>query len=146
MQKRIRAQQKIKMHARAVEFLLEVPHGIHRIKYLAPGMARAGFRKRWDEARMIGAGDRHHRVAVRVGGHAAAMLVRRMPGGNEMNFVEMKAALGGARHGEMADVNGIEGAAEKRDAALARLLPGNAVCLPAARCSTVLRREAPSRG
>ena len=76
---------------------------------------------------MIGAGDGRHRVAVGVGSHSGAMLVRRTPRGNEMNFVEMKAALGGARHGEMADVNGIECAAEKRDAPLARLLPGNAV-------------------
>jgi hypothetical protein len=44
-----------------------------------------------------------------------------------MNFVQMEAALGGARHGEVADVNGIECAAEKRDAPLARVLSGNAV-------------------
>ena len=35
IQKRIRAQQEIQMRARAVEFLLEVPHRIHRIKYFA---------------------------------------------------------------------------------------------------------------
>jgi hypothetical protein len=29
-----------------------------------------------------------------------------------MNFVEMKTALGGARHGQVSNVNGIEGAAE----------------------------------
>jgi hypothetical protein len=44
-----------------------------------------------------------------------------------MNFVQMETALGGARHGEVADVNGIECAAEKRDATLARVFPGNAV-------------------
>ena len=33
-----------------------------------------------------------------------------------MNFVEIEAAIGGTRHGEMAVVNRIEGAAEKRDA------------------------------
>ena len=107
--------------------LLVVPHGIDGIKNLAPGLARAGFRERWDESRMIGAGDRGHRVPVGVGSHSGAMLVRRAPRGNEMNFVQMKTALGGARHGEVADMNGIECAAKKRDAPLARVLPGNAV-------------------
>ncbi len=46
-----------------------------------------------------------------------------------MNFVEVETALGGARHGQVADVNRIECAAEKRDAPLARLLPGSAVGL-----------------
>ncbi len=78
---------------------------------------------------MIGAGKRHHGVAIRVGRHAAAMLVRRAARGNEMNFVEMKAALGGARHGQVADVNGIERAAKKRDAAFARRFARNAARL-----------------
>ncbi len=55
------------------------------------------------------------------------MLVRRAPCGNEMNFVEMKAALRRSCHGQMADVDGIEGSAEKGDAPLARWLPRNAV-------------------
>ena len=89
-------------------------------------MARARFRERSDEARMIGAGQRHHGVTIRVGGHAAAMLVRRAARGNEMNFVEMKAALGGARDGQVADVDGIECAAEERDPAFAARLHGSA--------------------
>jgi hypothetical protein len=44
-----------------------------------------------------------------------------------MNFVQMKAAFGGAGHGEVADVNGVECAAEKRDAPHPRVLMGNAV-------------------
>jgi hypothetical protein len=40
-----------------------------------------------------------------------------------MNFVQMKAALGGAGHGKVPNVNGIERATEKGDAPLARLLP-----------------------
>ena len=97
MQKRIRAQQKIKMRTRAVMSLLVVPHGIDRIKNLASGLARAGFRERWDESRMIGASDGHHRVPVGVGSHSAPVLVWRVPRGNEMNFIQMKSALGGAR-------------------------------------------------
>jgi len=49
--------------------------------------------------------------------------VRRTARGNEMNFVQMKAALCGARHGQMADVNGIERAAEKRDGARSAVRP-----------------------
>src|SRR5258708_385912 len=115
------------MCARAVAPLLVVLHRIARIKCLAPGLARAGFRERRDEPRMIGAGDRGHRIPVGVGSHSSAMLVRRTPCGNEMNFVQMKTALGGARYSEVADVNRIECAAKKRDAPLARLLSGNAV-------------------
>jgi hypothetical protein len=68
---------------------------------------------------MIRASNGRHRVAVCVRSHFGAMLVRRASRGNEMDFVEMKAALGRARHRQVADVNGIEGAAEKSDAALA---------------------------
>ena len=92
-------------------------------------MTRAGFGKRRDEPRVIGAGQRHHGVAIGVGSHVAAMLVRRAARGNEMNFVEVKPAFGGARHGQVADVNGIEGAAEQRDAALSRGLSRCAVLL-----------------
>ncbi len=66
------------------------------------------------------------------------MLMRRAARGNEMNFVQMKAALGGARHGQMADVNGIESAAEKRDAPRAALVRVKRRVIPAERCSTVL--------
>src|SRR5580704_3999025 len=103
MQERIRAQQEIKMHSGAVVSLLVVPHRIDRIKNLTPGLARAGFRERWDEFRMIGAGDGRHRVPVGVGSHSGAMLMRRTARRDEMNFVQMKSALGGARHGEVSN-------------------------------------------
>ena len=76
---------------------------------------------------MIGAGDGDHRVTVGIGSHSGALFVRRTPRGNEMNFVQVVTPLGGARYREMTDVDGIEGAPEKRDAPLARVSPGNAV-------------------
>src|SRR6267142_1939399 len=93
MKERIRAQQKIKMRFRSVEFLLEMPHRFHRVIYFAAGMSRARLGERCDEARMIRAGESHHRVTVRVGRHAATMFVRRAAVGDEMDFVKAKAAL-----------------------------------------------------
>jgi hypothetical protein len=44
-----------------------------------------------------------------------------------MNFVKMEAALSCARDSQMSDVNGIECAAEKRDATLRGVFTGSAV-------------------
>ena len=44
-------------------------------------------------------------------------LVRRAARGNEMDFIEIEAAVGGAGHGEMAVMDGVERAAEERDTA-----------------------------
>jgi hypothetical protein len=44
-----------------------------------------------------------------------------------MDFVQVKSALGCARNSQVADVNRIESAAEKRNAPLARVFPGNAM-------------------
>jgi hypothetical protein len=62
------------------------------------------------------------------------MFVRRVSRGNEMDFVEMKPALRGARDGKVANVDGIERAAEERDPALA--------CLPTGRTGILRRRHA----
>src|SRR4029077_9800440 len=42
--------------------------------------------------------------------------MRRPAGWNEENAIETKPALGGACYGDVAGVNGVEGAAKKRDA------------------------------
>jgi hypothetical protein len=46
-----------------------------------------------------------------------------------MNLVEMEAALGSARHRQVADVDGIKRAAEERNPALTRMGPGCAVAV-----------------
>jgi hypothetical protein len=43
--------------------------------------------------------------------------VRRPAGWNEMDFVEIKTAVGGARDGKVAVVNGVEGTTKERDTA-----------------------------
>ena len=106
-----------------------MPDGFNGIKNFAAGMSRAGFGQRSNETRVVRAGQRHHGVAVRVGSHTAAMFMRWPPGGNEMSFVEMKSAFGGARYREMADVNRIESAAKQSDAAFACRLNKRAVAL-----------------
>src|SRR5260370_23563643 len=113
MQKRIRAQQKIKMRIGPVKPLLEMPHGFNRVIYFAARMSRPRLGKRGDKSRMIRASERHHRVAVGIGRHSAAMLVRRTARGNEVNFVEEKEALRGARDCQVADVDRIKRAAKQ---------------------------------
>src|SRR5256885_15170737 len=50
-----------------------------------------------------------------VGAKLRTRFVRRPAGRNNKDAIEVKAALRGARHRDMARVNGVEGAAEKRD-------------------------------
>ncbi len=57
---------------------------------------------------------------MREGEQFAGRFVRRVRGRDEVDFVEVEAALSGAGHGQMALVNGVKGAAEKRDLARAR--------------------------
>ena len=54
--------------------------------------------------------------------------MRRPAGGDEMNFVEIEAAVGGAGDGEVAVVNRVEGAAKERDTA-GMMFSGSAVRL-----------------
>lgn len=65
--------------------------------------------------RMLGTRERGHREAVRKGSEVLFELVRRAARGDEMNFVEIEASVGGAGHGEVAVVNWVEGTAEQRD-------------------------------
>src|ERR1700676_4417370 len=119
MQKRIRAQQKIQMRLRPVEFLLEMPHRFYRVIHFAARMPRSRLGKRSDKSRVVRTGERHHRVAVGVGGHSAAMLVRRTACRDEMNFVEVKGAAPGTCGFQGGKVNPIKRAAKQRNPTLA---------------------------
>ena len=77
----------------------------------------AGFGERWNEMRMLGGGERHHRVAVRKWREMLFELVRGAAGGDEMNFVEIETAVRGARDGKVSIVDGIERAAKYCDTA-----------------------------
>jgi hypothetical protein len=62
---------------------------------------------------MFGAGQGHHSEPVRKGREVLLELVRRTAGRNEMDFVEIEAAIRSPRDSQMSGMNGIEGAAEK---------------------------------
>ena len=85
--------------------------------------------------RVFGAGERNHPEAVRERSEVLLELVRRTAGGNEMNFVEIKTAVGGAGDGEMAVVNRVERAAKKRNAA-GMMFYGGAVRLRCRQCAS----------
>src|SRR5882672_3592473 len=63
-------------------------------------------------------------------------LVRRPAGWDEMNFVEIEAAVGGAGDREMAVMDRVERAAKKRDAAR-MMFCGSAVRLSGGQCDSV---------
>src|SRR5713101_7928984 len=95
----------------------EIADGIDRIVELRAGKILASFGERWNEMRMLGAGQRNHGKAMGERREMLLQLMRRPAGGNEMNFVEIEAVVGGARDSEMAVVDGIERAAKQGDAA-----------------------------
>ena len=52
---------------------------------------------------------------MREGREMLLQLVRRAARGDEMEFIEIKTPVGGARDGKMAVVDGVEGAAKNRN-------------------------------
>src|SRR5690348_4506563 len=65
--------------------------------------------------RMRRARQRYHGESVLEGAQFRARLVWRPAGRNDVKVVEVKPPFGGARHSDVAGVNGIKGAAEKCD-------------------------------
>ena len=107
-------QAEIELVGGAADFALEAAHGVDGI-----GGARGGvvvcFGQGRDKAGFAGAGQRDHGEAVRERQQFAGRLVRRMRRRDEVDFVETEAALGGASHGQVTFVDGVEGAAEDTD-------------------------------
>lgn len=95
----------------------EIADCVHGIVKLRAGKIFAGFGERWDEVRMFRASERNHCEAVRKRREMLFEFMRRPACWDEMNFVEVETAVGGARYGEVAIVNRVERAAKKRDAA-----------------------------
>ena len=85
--------------------------------------------------RMLGARERGHGKAVREGSQVLFQLVRRAASGDEMNFVEIEAAVSGAGHGQVAVVDGIEGTAEQRDTTR-MMFCGSAMRLRCGQCAS----------
>jgi hypothetical protein len=84
---------------------------------LCPGEVLPGFGERWNEVRMFRARERNHSEAVRKGRKMLLQFMRWPAGGDEVNFIEIKAAVRGARDSKMSIVYGIERAAKQSDAA-----------------------------
>src|SRR6266852_8817216 len=95
----------------------KVAHGVHGIVELRAAEILAGFGKRGNEVRMLCASERDHREAVRKRREVLLQLVRRPARGDEVEFIEIEAPVGGASSGKMTVVNGIEGTAENRNTA-----------------------------
>src|SRR2546428_9189457 len=112
MQKRVGAHDEIDSVAGPVELLAEAPHCIDRVKNLGTRTIHTRFRQRRHKARMRGTRQRNHREAMLEGAKLFAGLVRRSARGNKENAIQMKAPLGGARHGDVARVDWVEGTAE----------------------------------
>ena len=62
--------------------------------------------------RMLGGGKRDHGIAVWKWREMLLQFVRRAAGRDEMNLIEIKAAISGARNSQMSIVDGIERAAK----------------------------------
>jgi len=100
----------------AVVNMTEVAHGINRIVELRAAEVFTGFGKRRNEVRMIAARQRDHSETVRKGSEVLLQFMGRPAGRNEMDFVEIEAAVRSAREAQMTAMNGIERAAEESDA------------------------------
>ena len=59
----------------------------------------SGFGERRNEVWVLGTGERDHGEPVREGREVLLELVRRPAGGDEMDFVEIEAAVGSAGDG-----------------------------------------------
>src|SRR5579863_1500475 len=64
---------------------------------------------------MRGASQRDHGEAMLVSGKFRDGFVRRPAAGDEKNAIQMKTVLGGARHCNVAGVDGVKGSAKQRD-------------------------------
>jgi len=117
VEKRVGADDEKNSVAMGVICVAEITDRVDGIMQLRARKIFAGFRERWNEMRMLRAGQRHHRIAVGKRREMLFELVRRAAGGNEVNFVEIETAVGSARNGEMSVVDGVEGPAEQCDAA-----------------------------
>ena len=106
----------------------EVADGFDGIVKLVAGEIVAGFGQRGNEMGMVGASKRDHGEAVGEGREMLLEFVRRTAGRDEVNLVEVEAAIGRPRDGEVSVVDGIEGATKKRDVA-GMMFSGSAVRL-----------------
>ena len=118
----------------------EIANGIHGIVKLRAAEIFAGFGERRNKVRMLSASEREHGEAVREGSQVLLELVRGPARWNEMNFVEIEAAVGSAGHGKVTVMNRVKGAAEQGDTARV-MLCGGAMRLRDGQCASQEERR-----
>src|ERR1700731_3564164 len=115
VQERVGADDEKEAIAVAVVDATEVAHGVHGIVELRAAEILTGLGKRGNEVRMLGASKRDHGKPVWKRSEVLLQLVRGTTRGDEMEFVEIEAPVGGTSNGKMAVVDGIAGTAKNRD-------------------------------
>ena len=101
----------------AVVGVAEIPDSIDGIVKLGAAEIFTCFGDRRDKMRVFGAGERDHSKSMRKRCQVLLQLVRRAAGRDEVDPVEIEAAVCGARYGQVAIVNRVKGSAEQGDAA-----------------------------
>src|SRR5271154_5369193 len=124
IEKRIGADDEKDAVAVAVIGVAEVAHRVDGVVKLRTAKIFAGFGERWNEVRVLGARERSHSKAVGKGGEVLFELVGRPACRNEMDFVEIEAAVRGTGYGKVAIVNRVKRTAKQRDATRVMLCGG----------------------
>ena len=86
-------------------FAVKSPHRVDRVEDVGRGAVHRRFGERRQKSRMIGAGQRHHRVAMNEWRQFAPCFMRRPRRRNEINRVQMKSPLRRLRHRDVARVD-----------------------------------------
>src|ERR1700676_1171769 len=102
IEKGVRANNEKNSVAGVVVRVPKITHRVDGIVQLGAAEVLPSFGERWNEVRMFRAGQGNHCKAVRKRREMLFQLVRRTAGRNEMNFVEIKAAVGRARDSQVA--------------------------------------------
>ena len=97
--------------------MAKVADGVYGIVKLTAGEIVAGLGEGRYEVRMVRTSERDHGEAVRERREMLLEFVRRAARRDEMDFVEVEAAVSSSRDGEMAVVDWVKGTAKQRDAA-----------------------------
>src|SRR5260370_36809921 len=115
VQERVSADDEKEAIAVAVVDVAEVAHGVHRVMELRAAEILSGFGERGNKVRMLGASEREHGKPMRKRSEVLLQFVRGATRRDEVEFVEIKAPVGGAGNVKIAVVDGIKGTAANRD-------------------------------
>jgi hypothetical protein len=112
----------------------KIADSVDGVVQLVAGEVFTGFGERRNEMRVFGARQRDHGVTVRKRSEMLLQFVGRTASRDEMNFVEIETAIGGAGDGKMAVMNRVERATKNGDTAWMVFGGGAAVGLRGGQC------------